>query len=84
MAEERDSPPFDPVDSELLYVQVADHIADRIERGELRPGQRLPSERDLAVEYEVAYLTMRRATRVLRERGLVRTIHGKGTFVSPR
>lgn len=64
-----------------MYVLVADHMQTRIERGDLKPGQRLPPERELADEYRVAYLTMRRATRELRERGLIRTVHGKGTFV---
>jgi len=67
---------------ELIYVQVADHIEDRIRRGELRPGARLPAERDLADQYGVAYLTIRRAAAELRERGLIRTIHGRGTYVA--
>ncbi|MFJ4340434.1 GntR family transcriptional regulator [Streptomyces sp. NPDC088915] len=47
-----------------------------------RQDARLPAERDLAEEYGVAYLTVRRAARVLRERGLILTVHGKGTFVA--
>ncbi|MFG2347088.1 GntR family transcriptional regulator [Streptomyces phaeochromogenes] len=39
-------------------------------------------ERDLAEEYGVAHLTARRATRELRERGLVVTLPAKGTFVA--
>ncbi|MET9438620.1 GntR family transcriptional regulator [Streptomyces sp. NPDC006551] len=42
----------------------------------------LPSTRAIAEEYGVAYLTVRRAARVLRERGLILTVHGKGTFVA--
>ncbi|WP_320778782.1 winged helix-turn-helix domain-containing protein [Streptomyces sp. CRN 30] len=63
-------------------MQMADHIAERIAKGELRPGARLPGERDLAAEYGVANLTARRATRELRERGLVVTLPAKGTFVA--
>ncbi|MFD3533543.1 GntR family transcriptional regulator [Streptomyces sp. NPDC058664] len=74
-------PDFDPQGPQLVYVAVADHIAARITAGELSPGARLPAERDLAEEYGVAYLTVRRAARVLRERGLILTVHGKGTFV---
>lgn len=77
------APHFDPRGPDLIYMQVADHIEARIEQGELSPGQRLPSERDLAEEYGVAYMTIRRAIRELREqRGLVRSVHGKGTFVT--
>jgi GntR family transcriptional regulator len=73
---------IDPTGPELAYVQVADDIAGRIERGELRPGDRLPPERELATDYGVSYDTIRRAAQVLRERGLIRTVHGKGTFVA--
>jgi DNA-binding GntR family transcriptional regulator len=66
----------------LIYVQVANHIAARIASGDLPPGSRLPAERNLAVEYGVAYDTIRRATKVLRERNLIVTVHGRGTFVS--
>lgn len=78
-----DVPEFRPLGHELLYVAIADHVAARIATGELRPGARLPPERDLAVEYGVAYLTVRRAMMELRERGLILTVHGKGTFVAP-
>ena len=44
---------------------------------------KLPSERSIAEEYEVAYTTVRHATAVLRERGVIVTVHGRGTFVSP-
>lgn len=77
-------PHIDPDAPKLVYVQVADHITARIEAGELTPGARLPAERDLAVEYGVAYDTVRRAMAVLRERGMVITIVGRGTFVAER
>ncbi|MFG3330506.1 winged helix-turn-helix domain-containing protein [Streptomyces tendae] len=74
--------PIDPNKIAYVYMQMADHIAERISKGELRPGARLPGERDLAEEYGVAHLTARRATRELRERGLVVTLPAKGTFVA--
>ena len=76
-------PAIDPDAPKLVYVQVADHIAARIEAGELAPGARLPAERDLATEYGVAYDTIRRATALLRDRGLIITIVGRGTYVTP-
>lgn len=77
-----DVPDFDPQGPDLLYVAVADHIAARIAAGDLSPGARLPAERDLAAEYGVAYMTVRRASAVLRERGLIVTVHGRGTYVA--
>jgi GntR family transcriptional regulator len=67
---------------ELAHLRVADDIEARIRSGELRPGARLRSERELAEHYGVAYGTIRRATGVLRERGLIKTVHGRGTFVA--
>jgi len=78
-----DHPAIDPNAPKLVYVQVADHITARIKSGELAPGARLAAERDLATEYGVAYDTIRRATALLRERGLIITIVGRGTFVKP-
>ncbi len=78
-----DVPVFDPDSITPLYVQVADYIAAQISTGKLRLGARLPAERDLADQWGVAYQTIRRAMRELRERGLVTSVVGKGTFVLP-
>jgi DNA-binding GntR family transcriptional regulator len=69
-------------DADLAYVQIADDIAARIASGELQPGARLLSERALADYYGRSYQTVRRAMDVLRERELIVTIHGRGTFVA--
>jgi DNA-binding GntR family transcriptional regulator len=74
---------IDPDAPKLIYVQVADDIAARIAAVELAPGARLAAERDLATEYGVSYDTIRRATALLRERRLILTIVGRGTFVTP-
>jgi GntR family transcriptional regulator len=71
-------------DADLAYVQIADDITARITSGELRPGARLLSERALADYYGRSYQTVRRAMEVLRERELITTIHGRGTFVTER
>jgi GntR family transcriptional regulator len=73
--------PVDPFGSEYSYVQVADDIQRRIAEGEI--SMKLPSERSFADEYGVAYTTVRHATAILRERGLIVTVHGRGTFVKP-
>jgi GntR family transcriptional regulator len=74
-------PVIEPDGAELVYVQVANHMAARIERGEWEPNRRLPPERELAEFYGVSYDSVRRAMMVLRERGLIVTVHGRGTFV---
>ena len=76
-------PPFDPHAGgpAYMYVRVADHLAARISAGELVPGYRLPSERELADTYHVAVGTIRQALDELRRRGVVATLAAKGTFV---
>ena len=74
--------PIDPFGAQYTYVQVADDIQRRISEGEITA--KLPSERSFADEYGVAYTTVRHAMAVLRERGIVLTAHGRGTFVTPR
>jgi GntR family transcriptional regulator len=76
-------PPFSADPLRLTYVQVAEHIAARIAAGELAGGQRMPPERDVAAEYGVAYNTIRKSMEQLRERGLIVTMHGRGTYVVP-
>lgn len=72
--------PVNPYGRDHSYLQVANDIARRIDIGEIT--LKLPSERALADEYQVAYTTVRHAMQILRERGLIVTIHGRGTFVA--
>jgi DNA-binding GntR family transcriptional regulator len=74
-------PRFDASSVTPLYEQVADYVEAQITSGDLKPGQKFPDMRDLAEEWGVAYQTVRRAMRELRERGLVVSRVGKGTFV---
>lgn len=67
--------------AEYVYVQLADDLAKRIERREFPVGARLPSEAELARDYGTAKMTVRRALEILRERGLIRTLHGRGSVV---
>lgn len=66
-----------------VYMQVADIIAARIERGELVPNRPIPSETAMQQEFGIARGTARKAVDLLRERGLVVTVAGRGTFVRP-
>jgi DNA-binding transcriptional regulator YhcF (GntR family) len=56
-------------------------LRDRIARGDLAPGARLPSHRDLAIEFGVAPLTVRQVLSQLEAEGLVSRQVGRGTFV---
>ena len=65
-------------------VQVAADIEADIESGVLVPDTRLPSEAELAAQYGVARVSVRRAIELLRERGMVLTFHGRGTYVAEK
>jgi GntR family transcriptional regulator len=64
------------------YAQIEDQLAARIESGELREGERLPPERDLAGGLGVSRMTVRQALSSLAARGLVERGVGRGTFVA--
>jgi GntR family transcriptional repressor for pyruvate dehydrogenase complex len=61
--------------------QVVSHIKNLIERGNLRPGDRLPPERDLAVQIGVSRPTVRVGLHALAAMGVVRSRHGSGTYI---
>jgi DNA-binding GntR family transcriptional regulator len=63
------------------YLRIADDIAERISAGLYRPGDQLPTERELRERFGVSPMTVRRAINILLDRGLVTTTQGKGTFV---
>ena len=66
------------------YAQIEDRVAEAIEAGELTPGDRLPSERELATQLKVSRMTLRQALDSLARRGLVVRSVGRrgGTFVA--
>jgi GntR family transcriptional regulator, transcriptional repressor for pyruvate dehydrogenase complex len=61
--------------------QVVAHVRTLIERGALRPGDRLPAERDLASQIGVSRPTVRAGLHALAAMGVVRARHGSGTFI---
>jgi DNA-binding FadR family transcriptional regulator len=64
------------------YEQVADRIAADIRAGRLAPGERLPSERDLARRLEVGRASVREAIAALQAAGMIETRPGSGSFVA--
>ena len=67
-----------------LYRQIADQLRRMIESGDLQAGTQVPTEDQLMESYHASRNTVRGAPRELTTRGLVYTLHGKGTFVSER
>jgi len=66
------------------YLQLAAIIRGQVQRGELRPGERLPSILSLSGEYGMSQVTVKKALRVLRDEGLIEGVAGYGTFVAAR
>src|ERR1043165_8620986 len=69
---------------ESLYKQVALRIAELIEHGTLRPGERVPSVRELSEQEEVSIATVMQAYRVLESRGLIEARPQSGYYVRAR
>lgn len=65
-----------------LYQQVAEKIQERIGSGEFPPGSMMMSEAAAQKEYNVSRVTVRKAFGSLIDKGILRTIRGKGTFVN--
>src|ERR1700757_1848598 len=65
-----------------LYEQIVAQIEESIVKGDLKPGDQLPAERDLAQRFGVSRTAVREAVKALREKGLVEADSGKGTFIT--
>jgi GntR family transcriptional repressor for pyruvate dehydrogenase complex len=61
---------------------VVDHVRGQIERAELKPGDRLPPERELAQRIGVSRPSVRAGLRSLSAMGVVQTRHGSGTYIA--
>lgn len=73
---------YTPIHSGRLYEQVVAQIEGRILSGELRPGDKLPAERELAEQFGVSRTAIREAMKALTQSGLVEIQPGRGTFVT--
>lgn len=72
---------FTPVKTKRLYEEIADQIQSLISGGELKPGDKLLSERELADRLQVSRVSVREAIRSLEMLGFIEIRHGEGTFV---
>lgn len=74
--------PFQRIEAEKLSRSVVKQIEQLILRGILRPGERLPSERELSERLSVSRPSLREAVAELQERGLLATRAGAGIYVA--
>ena len=65
-----------------LYEQIVEQIEGSIVKGDLKAGDQLPAERDLAQRFGVSRTAVREAVKALREKGLVEAYSGRGTFIT--
>jgi GntR family transcriptional regulator len=68
----------------LRYLIIIDIIKKEIEEGNLNPGEKLPSEPELARRYKVSRSTIREALRALEQENLITKKHGIGTFINTK
>jgi GntR family transcriptional regulator len=73
-----------PTGHSPLYMQVAATLRAQIVEGQIKTGEALPSERDLCTIMGASRVTVRKATEMLIEEGLLSRRQGSGTFVTPR
>jgi GntR family transcriptional regulator len=75
---------IDPASGVPFYRQIIDQIKYAIARGELRPGDQLPTVRQLAVDLAINPNTVGKAYSQLEILGILQTQQGSGTFISPQ
>lgn len=66
---------------ETIYAQIVEQVRHRVAAGQLKPGDQLPTVRQLALELRVNFNTVARAYRLLDEAGIISTQQGRGTYI---
>jgi GntR family transcriptional regulator of arabinose operon len=67
-----------------MYRKIANDFIDKIEKSDLRPGDKIPTEAELGAEYGVSRITVSKAIRELQNMDLVYRVKGSGTFISEK
>ena len=67
-----------------IYLQVKNYILDKINSGEISPGAKIPTERQLSLELKISRNTVSAAYKTLLDEGIIEARQGKGTFVKKR
>lgn len=64
------------------YIAIKNSLKQAILNKEYRVGDKIPSERELALRYEVTRVTLQKAMHMLEQEGFIERIHGKGMYVT--
>lgn len=67
-----------------IFEQIENAIKKAIFSNELKEGEMLPSVRSLANDLKISFLTVKRAYDELEKAGFIKTVQGKGSYVSPK
>ena len=67
--------------SRPIYEQIVEEFKKKLIRNDLKPGGKIPSQRELAQEIKVNPNTVQRAYREMEHEGITETLRGKGTFI---
>ena len=70
------------IQSSRLYEQIVQQIEESVMSGALKEGDKLPAERELALQFGVSRTAVREAIKALQEKGLVEALPGRGTFIT--
>jgi GntR family transcriptional regulator of arabinose operon len=68
----------------MKYFSIMEELKAKIVKGDIKPGEKLPSENELVTRYQVSRHTIRKALSILQNEGYLYSEHGKGTFCSER
>lgn len=70
-----------PIKTQKIYEQIVEQIGILVAEGHLKPGDRLPSERELVERFEVSRASIREAISALEMMGLIEVRSGEGTYI---
>jgi GntR family transcriptional regulator len=65
-----------------MYQQVVEGVKEAVARGGLKPGDKLPAVRELAMELTINHNTVAKAYQALEREGVIEVIRGRGTFIA--
>lgn len=75
---------YQPFTSKAKFIALSENIIERIKKGELQPGDQIPSENELIKTHNISNTTARKALLEIESKGWARRIKGKGTYVLNR
>ena len=70
------------MDKKLKYYDLMEDLRTQMLSGDIKPGEKLPSENQLSAQYDVSRQTVRKALQILQKEGYIYAEHGRGTFCS--